>query len=311
MEKRGEGEPLSHPLEPEPEPQPAPPGEKRFRLWYVGSSCLDRRTTLPMLPWLVAEIRRRGQRQEPGGAPGSGVPAREVLLLLGSPTLRCVPASPGPAAGPGRSASPAPAVFIFEHKAQHIARFIHNSHDLTYFAYLIKAQPDNPDSPMACHVFRATDPNQASGAGGGGAARDLPAWLLSPPGGTPGAALRTVLSAEPCGTVTSTRPPAVWGSPPGAGRARRARPALPLQLRRLQRPWAPREWGQWDTEPRMAQGCLASPCQAGGTKLCGAQCPATWSPFLPGPPSVGRPRILQQLSGKGAVCSTSRRQDLC
>ncbi|XP_039405102.1 TBC1 domain family member 4 isoform X4 [Corvus cornix cornix] len=157
MEKRGEGEPLSHPLEPEPEPQPAPPAEKRFRLWYVGSSCLDRRTTLPMLPWLVAEIRRRSQRQEPGGAPGSGVPAREVLLLLGWPTLRCVPASPGPAAGPG---SPAPAVFIFEHKAQHIARFIHNSHDLTYFAYLIKAQPDNPDSPMACHVFRATDPNQ-------------------------------------------------------------------------------------------------------------------------------------------------------
>ncbi|KAM6286289.1 TBC1 domain family member 4 isoform 2-T2 [Spheniscus humboldti] len=171
MEKRGEGVPLSHPLEPEPEPepQPAPPGEKRFRLWYVGSSCLDRRTTLPMLPWLMAEIRRRGQRPEPGGALGSGVPAREVLLLLGSPTLRCVPAGPaspgrpagpGPAAGPGRPASPAPAVFIFEHKAQHIARFIHNSHDLTYFAYLIKAQPDNPDSPMACHVFRATDPNQ-------------------------------------------------------------------------------------------------------------------------------------------------------
>ncbi|KAM6097329.1 TBC1 domain family member 4 isoform 3-T3 [Chlamydotis macqueenii] len=173
MEKREEGEPLSHPLEPEPEPEPQPaappPGEKRFRLWYVGSSCLDRRTTLPMLPWLVAEIRRRGQRQDLGGALGSGVPAREVLLLLGSPTLRCVPAgpaSPGPGSGSGsgsgsgRSGSPAPAVFIFEHKAQHIARFIHNSHDLTYFAYLIKAQPDNPDSPMACHVFRATDPNQ-------------------------------------------------------------------------------------------------------------------------------------------------------
>lgn len=217
MEKRGEGEPLSHPLEPEPEPepQPAPPGEKRFRLWYVGSSCLDRRTTLPMLPWLMAEIRRRGQRQEPGGALGSGVPAREVLLLLGSPTLRCVPAGPGrpagpaspgrpagpgPAAGPGRPGSPAPAVFIFEHKAQHIARFIHNSHDLTYFAYLIKAQPDNPDSPMACHVFRATDPNQASGGGGGGRGRcpGSPRFASSPPppsppspDGTPGAALPT------------------------------------------------------------------------------------------------------------------------
>ncbi|XP_061223734.1 TBC1 domain family member 4 isoform X2 [Neopsephotus bourkii] len=167
MEKRGEGDALSHPLEPEPEPepdpQPVPPGEKRFKLWYVGSSCLDRRTTQPMLPWLMAEIRRRGQRQEPGGALGSGVPAREVLLLLGSPTLRCVPAgpaSPGRPAGTGCPASPAPAVFIFEHKAQHIVRFIHNSHDLTYFAYLIKAQPDNPDSPMTCHVFRATDPNQ-------------------------------------------------------------------------------------------------------------------------------------------------------
>lgn len=158
MEKPAEGEPLSHPLEQQPEPPP-PPGEKRFRLWYVGSACLDRRTTLPMLPWLMAEIRRRGQRQEPGGALGGGVPAREVLLLLGSPTLRCVPAGPA-SPGPGRPASPAPAVFIFEHKAQHIARFIHNSHDLTYFAYLIKAQPDNPDSPMACHVFRATDPNQ-------------------------------------------------------------------------------------------------------------------------------------------------------
>ncbi|KAM9567122.1 TBC1 domain family member 4 isoform 2-T2 [Guaruba guarouba] len=165
MQKQGEGEALSHPLEPEPEPdpQPVPPGEKRFRLWYVGSSCLDRRTTQPMLPWLMAEIRRRGQRQEPGGALGSGVPAREVLLLLGSPTLRCVPAgpaSPGRPAGTGCPASAAPAVFIFEHKAQHIVRFIHNSHDLTYFAYLIKAQPDNPDSPMTCHVFRATDPNQ-------------------------------------------------------------------------------------------------------------------------------------------------------
>uniref|UniRef100_A0A8U8BV37 Uncharacterized protein n=1 Tax=Geospiza parvula TaxID=87175 RepID=A0A8U8BV37_GEOPR len=165
---------------------PIKSSRRKHKLWYVGSSCLDRRTTLPMLPWLVAEIRRRGQRQEPCGAPGSGVPAREVLLLLGSPTLRCVPAGPGPAAGPGRPASPAPAVFIFEHKAQHIARFIHNSHDLTYFAYLIKAQPDNPDSPMACHVFRATDPNQASGDRGRGRCPGSPrlAPLFFSPGGT-------------------------------------------------------------------------------------------------------------------------------
>uniref|UniRef100_A0A8C8RKA8 TBC1 domain family member 4 n=1 Tax=Pelusios castaneus TaxID=367368 RepID=A0A8C8RKA8_9SAUR len=132
-------------------------GEKRFKLWYVGWSCLDRRTTLPMLPWLVAEIRRRSQRQEPGGPLGSSVPAREVQLLLGSPNLRCVPA-----ASSGSPASANPAVFIFEHKAQHISRFIHNSQDLSYFAYLIKAQPDNPESQMVCHVFRASDHNQVS-----------------------------------------------------------------------------------------------------------------------------------------------------
>nr|XP_060625407.1 TBC1 domain family member 4 isoform X4 [Anolis sagrei ordinatus] len=140
---------FSHPLEGSAVPPPAATAaEKRFRLWYVGCSCLDRRTTLPMLPWLMAEIRRRSQKPEP-----SAVPPREVLLLLGSPTLRCVPSSPS-------SSASNPAVFIFEHKAQHIARFVHNSHDLTYFAYLIKAQPEDPDSRMACHVFRAAEPGQ-------------------------------------------------------------------------------------------------------------------------------------------------------
>ncbi|XP_053420127.1 TBC1 domain family member 4 isoform X2 [Nycticebus coucang] len=151
-------EPFPHPLE--PEPSAGKPGDKQFRLWYVGGSCLDHRTTLPMLPWLMAEIRRRSQKPEAGGC---GAPAaREVILVLSAPFLRCVPA-PGAGASGGTSpaaAQPSPAVFIFEHKAQHISRFIHNSHDLTYFAYLIKAQPDDPESQMACHVFRATDPNQ-------------------------------------------------------------------------------------------------------------------------------------------------------
>ncbi|XP_050622387.1 TBC1 domain family member 4 isoform X4 [Macaca thibetana thibetana] len=157
-------EPFPHPLEPEPgvsaQPGSGKPGDKRFRLWYVGGSCLDRRTTLPMLPWLMAEIRRRSQKPEAGGC---GAPAaREVILVLSAPFLRCVPA-PGAGASGGTSPSaahPNPAVFIFEHKAQHISRFIHNSQDLSYFAYLIKAQPDDPESQMACHVFRATDPNQ-------------------------------------------------------------------------------------------------------------------------------------------------------
>ncbi|KAM9710423.1 TBC1 domain family member 4 isoform 2-T2 [Menidia menidia] len=119
--------------------------DKGFALTYVGWSSLDSRTTLPMLPWLVAEIRRRGER----GDCGPVMQPREVQLVLCPPFVRCVPCASGSAS-----------VFIFEHKAQLVSRFIHNSNDLSYFAYLLRGQPDNPESEMSCHVFKASDPNQ-------------------------------------------------------------------------------------------------------------------------------------------------------
>uniref|UniRef100_A0A669EYQ8 TBC1 domain family member 4 n=1 Tax=Oreochromis niloticus TaxID=8128 RepID=A0A669EYQ8_ORENI len=119
--------------------------DKRFALTYIGWSLLDRRTTLPMLPWLVAEIRRRCEK----GDCGPVMQPREVHLVLCPPFIRCVPTT-----------SNNSSVFIFEHKAQLISRFIHNSNDLTYFAYLLRGQPDNPESEMSCHVFKACDPNQ-------------------------------------------------------------------------------------------------------------------------------------------------------
>ncbi|KAM3862410.1 TBC1 domain family member 4 [Diretmus argenteus] len=122
-----------------------PKSDKRFTLWYVGWSSLDRRTTLPMLPWLVAEIRRKSEKSDCGPL----VQAREVQLVLMPPLVRCVPAN-----------NASSSVFIFEHKAQLISRFIHNSNDLTYFAYLLRGQPDNPEAEMSCHVFKACDPNQ-------------------------------------------------------------------------------------------------------------------------------------------------------
>nr|XP_046259360.1 TBC1 domain family member 4 isoform X5 [Scatophagus argus] len=122
-----------------------PKSDRRFALTYIGWSSLDRRTTLPMLPWLVAEIRRRSEK----GDCGPVVQPREVQLILIPPFIRCVPSN-----------STNSSVFIFEHKAQLISRFIHNSNDLTYFAYLLRGQPDNPESEMSCHVFKACDPNQ-------------------------------------------------------------------------------------------------------------------------------------------------------
>lgn len=124
--------------------------DKRFSLWYIGWSPLDRRTTLPMLPWLVAEIRRKSERSDSAGPVQA---AREVQLVLIPPFVRCVPSN-------NTNNTNSASVFIFEHKAQLISRFIHNSNDLTYFAYLIRGPPDNPDAQMSCHVFKACDPNQ-------------------------------------------------------------------------------------------------------------------------------------------------------
>ncbi|XP_068602053.1 TBC1 domain family member 4 [Brachionichthys hirsutus] len=130
--------------ETETEPSPVKP-DRSFSLTYVGWSSLDRRTTLPMLPWLVGEIRRRSERSDCGSA----AQPREVQLVLSPPLVRCVPAN-----------SCNSSVFIFEHKASLISRFIHNSNDLSYFAYLLRGQPDNPESEMSCHVFKARDPSQ-------------------------------------------------------------------------------------------------------------------------------------------------------
>ncbi|XP_033473106.1 TBC1 domain family member 4 isoform X1 [Epinephelus lanceolatus] len=133
-------------MESQEERESSPPkSDRRFALTYIGWSSLDRRTTLPMLPWLVAEIRRKSEK----GDCGPVAQPREVQLALNPPFIRCVPSN-----------SNNSSVFIFEHKAQLISRFIHNSNDLSYFAYLLRGQPDNPESEMSCHVFRASDPNQ-------------------------------------------------------------------------------------------------------------------------------------------------------
>ncbi|XP_028291200.1 TBC1 domain family member 4 isoform X1 [Gouania willdenowi] len=119
--------------------------DRRWSVTYIGWCALDRRTTLPMLPWLVAEIRRRCER----GDCGPVMQPREVQLVLNPPFIRCVPNNTNNSS-----------VFIFEHKAQLITRFIHNSNDLCYFAYLLRGQPDNPESEMSCHVFKTCDANQ-------------------------------------------------------------------------------------------------------------------------------------------------------
>ncbi|XP_054438012.1 TBC1 domain family member 1 isoform X1 [Pteronotus mesoamericanus] len=116
-----------------------------FGLQLVGSLPVHSLTTMPMLPWVVAEVRRRsGQssNKEPG--------ARQVRLYVSPSGLRCEPE-------PGRTQQWDPLICssVFECKPQHVHKLIHNSHDPSYFACLIKDDAANRQS--ICYVFKADD----------------------------------------------------------------------------------------------------------------------------------------------------------
>ncbi|XP_036372511.1 TBC1 domain family member 1-like [Megalops cyprinoides] len=127
-------------------------GEEEFQyaLHLVGSLPVHRMTTMAMLPWIVAEIRRLGHQARPGrcGAPPS--PRNEPVLLQVSATrVRCVPD-----ADPGRPWHPLQHTVqaLFEHQPHRVHKLIHNSQEPSYFGCLIRDETQN-----ACYVFRCQD----------------------------------------------------------------------------------------------------------------------------------------------------------
>ncbi|XP_061275877.1 TBC1 domain family member 1 isoform X4 [Bos javanicus] len=116
-----------------------------FGLQLVGSLPVHSLTTMPMLPWVVAEVRRlsgQSSKKEPGTKP--------VCLCVSPSGLRCEPE-------PGKSQQWDPLICssIFECKPQRVHKLIHNSHDPSYFACLIKNDAANQQS--ICYVFKADD----------------------------------------------------------------------------------------------------------------------------------------------------------
>ncbi|XP_052497581.1 TBC1 domain family member 1 isoform X4 [Budorcas taxicolor] len=116
-----------------------------FGLQLVGSLPVHSLTTMPMLPWVVAEVRRlsgQSSKKEPGTKP--------VRLCVSPSGLRCEPE-------PGKSQQWDPLICssIFECKPQRVHKLIHNSHDPSYFACLIKNDAANQQS--ICYVFKADD----------------------------------------------------------------------------------------------------------------------------------------------------------
>ncbi|KAG8199210.1 hypothetical protein JTE90_016030 [Oedothorax gibbosus] len=105
--------------------------QRTFKVNYLGYAVLDRRYTLSMLPWLVAEIKRHGSRNEEI----ISIEVTEQSLKARS----CLSDS-----------------LVFEHKLQTISKFAQTSQDPACFTYMTR---EVASGPCAYHVFQAVDEN--------------------------------------------------------------------------------------------------------------------------------------------------------
>ncbi|XP_074128458.1 TBC1 domain family member 1 isoform X5 [Sminthopsis crassicaudata] len=116
-----------------------------FSLQLVGSLPVHSLTTMPMLPWVVAEVRRFSMER-----PKKEPVANQVRLCVSPAFLKCEP-------DPGKSQQWDPLICssIFEYKPPQVHKLIHNSQDPSYFACLIKE--DAASQQSICYVFKADD----------------------------------------------------------------------------------------------------------------------------------------------------------
>ncbi|XP_059673562.1 TBC1 domain family member 1 isoform X3 [Gavia stellata] len=116
-----------------------------FSLQLIGSLPVHSLTTMSMLPWIVAEIRMlstKSSKEEPS--------ISQIRLHVSPASLRCEPDT-----GKTQQWDPLICSSLFEYKPQHVHKLIHNSHDPSYFACLIKDGAANQRS--ICYVFKADD----------------------------------------------------------------------------------------------------------------------------------------------------------
>ncbi|XP_014726504.1 PREDICTED: TBC1 domain family member 1 isoform X2 [Sturnus vulgaris] len=116
-----------------------------FSLQLVGSLPVHSLTTMSMLPWIVAEIQllsAKSSKEEPS--------VTQIRLCVSAASLRCEPDT-----GKTQQWDPLICSSLFEYKPQQVHKLIHNSHDPSYFACLIKDEAANQQS--ICYVFKADD----------------------------------------------------------------------------------------------------------------------------------------------------------
>ncbi|KAL7841191.1 hypothetical protein SRHO_G00248820 [Serrasalmus rhombeus] len=127
--------------------------EIQYRLTLVGSLAVHPQTTMAMLPWVVAEIRRprlkeRSFSTSPSAAQTLEIRDQSVVLQISASSVRCVVDM----AGPGRLWDPLQHPVLFERRPHRVTKLIHNSQDPSYFGCLLR-----DDRRAACYVFRCHD----------------------------------------------------------------------------------------------------------------------------------------------------------
>lgn len=121
-----------------------------FSLQLIGSLPVHSLTTMSMLPWIVAEIRMlstKSSKEEPS--------ISQIRLYISPASLRCEPDT-----GKIQQWDPLICSSLFEYKPQQVHKLIHNSHDPSYFACLIKDGAAKHQS--ICYVFKADDQTKVS-----------------------------------------------------------------------------------------------------------------------------------------------------
>ncbi|XP_018593490.1 TBC1 domain family member 1 isoform X2 [Scleropages formosus] len=125
--------------------------EIHYRLHLVGSLPVHPLTTMAMLPWIVAEIRRPKHHGNGGALSGndfsSTLQNEPVCLQVSASCVRCLLDT-----GPGRLWDPLHHTVVFEHRPHHVHKLIHNSQEPSYFGCLIRDRCSS-----TCYVFCCED----------------------------------------------------------------------------------------------------------------------------------------------------------
>ncbi|KAM9450209.1 TBC1 domain family member 1 isoform 2-T2 [Clarias gariepinus] len=127
--------------------------EIRYRLTLAGSLAVHPQTTMAMLPWVVAEIRKPRLKERSFSTTMSGPQSLEVrdcpvVLRISCSWVRCVLAI----AGAGDTWDPLRHTVLFQQRPHRVTKLIHNSREPSYFACLVR-----DEVRATCYVFHCHD----------------------------------------------------------------------------------------------------------------------------------------------------------